>query len=340
EIDTTANFNSPALRTDTSSETTVDPGGEFYFNKWYYWRFKGVNSYDTSNWSDTWTFQSTTNVYQFQPANKSVNISNKPLLDFGGISGATGYQYFLSTDSSFKNDKPVNVIGQANTRFIVNVMYGATYYWKVRAYHAKDTSTWSATWTFTTKNAPVIASPNLTSPKNNAINVPPGKVTFTWNANGVTAGIFDFQLAYTNDFSTTVVSGENLPNTSAAINGIKENLEYFWRVRTHKDTLVSQWSTVYKFTTAQSVGFADEVAAQNDFKIYPNPATQILYIASPENALVQQIILQQMNGKILYSENNNQTNFTSINIEKLKPGIYIIGIRTNNGLIYKRFVKQ
>lgn len=338
ELDTTPNFNSPAFRTDTSSETSINSGEELYFNKWYYWHFRAVNDYDTSDWSDTWRFQSTTTVFLFEPKNKSTNNSNKPKIDFGGIGGATGYQYLISKDSTFKNVKPVSVFGQANTKHEIYAGYGATFYWKVRAFHAKDTSPWSERWSFTTKSTPVIPAPTLTAPRNNIV-VLPGKVTFTWNSNGVTAKHFDFQLAYTNDFSSPVVDGQ-VPNAFAVINGIQEDAVYFWRVRTYADTLVSAWSATYKFNT-KGVGIGEEDAEDKTVNVYPNPATQKLYITNAENALLEGYTLYDVNGRALIQETQIlSAKQQEIDITGLKPGLYILHIRTNNGMVHKRIIKQ
>jgi hypothetical protein len=340
ELDTTPNFNSPAFRTDTSSETTINSGYELYFNKWYYWHFRAVNKYDTSDWSDTWRFQSTTTVFLFKPANKSYNNSNKPHIDFGGIGGATGYQYLLSKDSTFKDVKPISVFGQANTDFDVYAGYGATFYWKVRAFHAKDTSPWSATWIFTTKNAPVLPAPTLTYPKNNNTTVQPGKVTFTWNSNGINAFSYDFQLSYSDDFSSAIIDTK-VPNAFAVVNSMKPEQQYFWRVRTYYDTLISPWSSTSKFTTLQNTGIEENTTGTDLVKIFPNPATQTLYIQAAKNALLQAYTLMDVNGRILYqnAELGNKTE-EKIDISQLKPGLYILNITSDKGNIYRRVIKQ
>jgi hypothetical protein len=105
------------------------------------------------------------------PFNNSTNNQPNELLDWGGVTGATGYEYKLSTDPGLAGASAISVSGtsQANT---ANLLFGTVYYWRVRALKTTapiDSSLWSTIWSFTTVeqltllapfNASLFAAPN------------------------------------------------------------------------------------------------------------------------------------------------------------------------------------
>jgi glycosidase len=71
-----------------------------------------------------------------------------------------------------------------------------------------------------------------------------------------------------------------------------------------------------------------------DFKFYPNPANNTLFIEGLTQPLV--ITITDLNGKIV---NNAEILNNQINISNLKKGIYILKIIDKNGVITKKFLK-
>lgn len=71
------------------------------------------------------------------------------------------------------------------------------------------------------------------------------------------------------------------------------------------------------------------------FSVFPNPATNFLYINSEENATVEILNLQ---GKSL-SKSNIPSN-GSVDVSVLKGGVYLVRIKTDNGVVTSKFVKQ
>lgn len=73
-------------------------------------------------------------------------------------------------------------------------------------------------------------------------------------------------------------------------------------------------------------------------KVYPNPASDfvILNSVSPLNS----IQLLDVNGRVLRLLNGNQSTEVSIGISDLNSGVYILNIKTENGMVSKRFVKN
>lgn len=73
-------------------------------------------------------------------------------------------------------------------------------------------------------------------------------------------------------------------------------------------------------------------------KIFPNPASDLVMInsSSPLNT----IQLLDVNGRIIKVIDANQASEFSIEISDLNSGVYILNIKTENGMTSKRFVKN
>lgn len=87
------------------------------------------------------------------------------------------------------------------------------------------------------------------------------------------------------------------------------------------------------FTTSRS-NIADNqgVGVENystsnlsDFKVYPNPATDLLTIYSENSANIQNVNIYDLQGKMIQ---NIQYNYSKIDISQIKSGLYIIQITT------------
>jgi len=345
QLDTSAGFFSPALLSGWSKTSTGNPGGNFYFNKWYYWRFKAISGNDTSDWSQVWRFQSTDTMFLYTPANKAVNIAANPVLEWGGVIGATGYQYVVSTDPGFSGANIMTEGADSNTAQLKNLSAGATYYWKMRALDKRDTSSWSVVWSFTTKAAPVLTPPSLLSPSNNAVNVgilaPNNHVGFIWNANGVQVDSFSFELAFDNSFANPLVAGPVFIN-SAAVDNMQGGKIYYWRVRSRKGALTSAWSPAFKFTTEQTVGIDADIPGNNRLEIYPQPAHNMMTVALPHNEAYSTVSVRIMgvDGKTVMTGQLPATDHLHIHTSGLPAGIYLLRLETQTKIYIRKIVVE
>jgi len=76
------------------------------------------------------------------------------------------------------------------------------------------------------------------------------------------------------------------------------------------------------------------------FNMYPNPATNVVNITNTENMLVEQVIVYDINGKQVTTQNYNSEQQIQLNIENLASGTYMLHIQTNAGLAIKKLVKK
>lgn len=77
--------------------------------------------------------------------------------------------------------------------------------------------------------------------------------------------------------------------------------------------------------------------ASNSFSIYPNPSNGFVKIRQEEGSL-EQILLYDLSGKKVFVKNCNQQE-TTIDIQKLKPGIYFVKIISTEGIFVKEIIK-
>jgi len=85
--------------------------------------------------------------------------------------------------------------------------------------------------------------------------------------------------------------------------------------------------------TGGNVGISE---ISNEVSIYPNPATDVLNVVV-ESAEVQNVIIYNVDGKIVVSEANPST---AINVAELPAGAYIVEVSTINGNSRTQFMKK
>jgi len=92
------------------------------------------------------------------------------------------------------------------------------------------------------------------------------------------------------------------------------------------------------FTTNETDAGVNQVAKNAIAKVYPNPATNILYVDIIDNS-VQQISVINMTGQVI-SNYNTSTNHIEINTATLPAGTYLLQLAGNGGSAQMRFVKE
>lgn len=77
--------------------------------------------------------------------------------------------------------------------------------------------------------------------------------------------------------------------------------------------------------------------ADNQFAIYPVPASEIIYVKTQKNELVNcSIVLFDINGKIKVTSFVIDNNVTEINVSSLPAGLYYLKIRSDNGCMFHK----
>jgi hypothetical protein len=140
----------------------------------YYWRVRSTEPV-YSPWSATWSFAPalgaaesslTDTPMATSPSSGATNVPVRPAFAWSPVSGSTGYEFMLATDSGF-NSVVVSKLGDnalPTTAWSCDrdLDYSTTYFWKVRPISATSYGEW-VTNVFTTEAAPSAASPSSSS---------------------------------------------------------------------------------------------------------------------------------------------------------------------------------
>ncbi|MGA9119672.1 MAG: fibronectin type III domain-containing protein [Bacteroidota bacterium] len=184
------------------------------------------------------------------PADQSMDVSILPTLSWNSSDGAGVYNLQIATDPSF-GSVALEEQGLATTSYALSAALANTtqYYWRVNAQQGTDVSEWSSSWTFTTIAVPSPPPvPTLVSPADQAIDVPV-LTPLTWNAS---EGAESYALQISSDpgFGSMVFQVEGVVGTSYTLTtALANSTQYYWRVNARKGSEVSNWSSVWAFTT-------------------------------------------------------------------------------------------
>ena len=222
----------------------------------YYWRVMAKNEQGQSPWSTVWWFTTASGEPPAAPVLISPAIGSRvalrPTLTWHAVTGATGYEVVVSASQSF-----VPVAWSANvtttSALTGTLAAGTKYYWHVKAKNASGGGAWSATWYFVTESVERPAVPVLYAPANGATGVPTN-VLLVWLASARASG-YVVQVAVDETFAHVVWAQEIHGGTTAAEPlGLLPSTRYFWRVKAFNSVGVSDWSTIWRFTTKAPAG--------------------------------------------------------------------------------------
>jgi uncharacterized protein (TIGR02145 family) len=216
----------------------------------YYWRVNAINSFGTSSWSNTWSFNTIGTTPQpptlLSPINDATNVSTSPILSWISSSNATSYTLQVSENDSFTN-LVYNQSGLTNTSLqIFGISNSKKYFWRVLAINSYGISGWSSSWSFTTI-VTVPFGPTLSSPSDGTIQAPLSLILY-WNVSN-TATSYTLQVSTNSLFSTFVYNQSGLTNTNQQISGLNNFTKYYWRVNAINSFGTSSWSNTWSFIT-------------------------------------------------------------------------------------------
>jgi len=182
------------------------------------------------------------------PANSAVNQAVNVLLDWNPVSGGVAYEINLDTSATFSNPQVVTV--QFSAWQTSELLFGTTYYWRVRAIDASSAvSAWSLVRSFNS-----IASPTGTSPAQSS-NYACLQPVLTWGAlSGVS--VYECEFDSVNTFDSPYFRSQVVSNTNKfQVFGNQYGEQYFYRVRAMHSNDTSAWSPVVSFITRDSTIF-------------------------------------------------------------------------------------
>lgn len=127
-------------------------------------------------------------------------------------------------------------------------------------------------------------------------------------------------------------------NNKLNLKNLQCNKDYVWQIRTVCDTagvdVVSDFSAVQNFTTL--ICREGEGIMEENISIYPNPATDMVFISS--NEAISSIMIIDMSGKTIMEYQNGELFNEGIDISQFSAGMYIIRIETINTINNKQLI--
>lgn len=91
-------------------------------------------------------------------------------------------------------------------------------------------------------------------------------------------------------------------------------------------------------TLPSYLGIDDFISSK--FNIFPNPVTDMVTISNAENIGVEEVIVYDIYGKIVKSQKCKSESEIQLNIEDLASGVYMLHIKTEEGVAVKKIVKK
>ncbi len=252
QIASDTNFNS--LRYSQIISDTTFNADNLTYNTTFYWRVRAKKGNSYSNWSEKRSFtikeQEVPAPILIQPQNLSVNVALTPLFKWHKVGSATNYLFQLSLNADFSIliANELNLIDSTYT-LSTSLEPNTQYYWRVATFRQSKLSDWSSVWRFTTQEE-TLNSPILNSPSNNAVGLPL-TVNFVWN-DVQNATSYHFQLSQNKEFSMLVKDEPEISQKNIIVKDLIYNTKYYWRVLAKNNTLVSNWSETWNFTSQKS----------------------------------------------------------------------------------------
>ena len=99
-------------------------------------------------------------------------------------------------------------------------------------------------------------------------------------------------------------------------------------------TFTNQFSQI-----CYSVGIGEGLESLR-FEIYPNPANSILNVKSIQGEMNAKLSISDLTGRVLLIQDFSNQVESTLSLEKLLSGMYLISIETDKGLVTKTFIKQ
>lgn len=143
-------------------------------------------------------------------------------------------------------------------------------------------------------------------------------------------GDFTYNISYTLPAMTTITGGHHV---NKAWHTRLVALVYNYDATNANNCAVMNAATCPKFT-ATSVGI-DEVASNVELNVYPNPATNFVVLNANNN--INTVTVVNTLGQTIYTNNAVNAESFQLNTQNYASGMYIVTIKTDNGISTKRF---
>lgn len=179
-------------------------------------------------------------------------------LDWYAVNGVGEVTYSVLIDTSSQFQNPSTYTSATSAYITENLMFGETYFWKVKAMDDTGDSDWSDPFSFTVMN-----EVNLHAPANGNTGAAPD-VNLVWSnklgTNNYISGITYYEIEFgldSNAMSLESVALGTYPDDTnyyyKSTSYLLFDTTYYWRVRVKHDEDMGDWSEIWSFTTIDGI---------------------------------------------------------------------------------------
>ncbi len=336
QFDSVNTFNSGFLKEDEMTTTNWSTTNNWYGDM-YYWRVRGINGTDTSDWSLIRCLTTKDSIGLKFPADGATNVHPTDTLKIYSIYGTTGYQFAFDTDPAFSaplyfdwdSSALVIIPGDTSAKGPMDTIPFGTFYYKVRLYNNVDTSKWSNVRSLST-----VDKVTLSAPADDATNVVV-TTNFSWTE---IRGTKYYVLEYDTSAAFTAPTKVNVTGLSYdPPTNLLSQTDYYWRVRavTERDT-TPVWDE-YHFKTYFGVGIDENSAVS--YSVYPNPTSGIFNVTI-ESASSARLEILNVLGDVVLSQDNLVNGVNTISMSSLNNGVYMLRLYIDGNMSTSRIIKK
>jgi hypothetical protein len=247
----------------------------------YWWRVRGQNPADVSEYAETRSFRTTIGTPQLiSPSDGELFAPESPVLLWSEVPGAARYRVQVATDSLFSQVVLDDSLLSANTRTSGPLVRLQRYYWRVRAKSADGLSigVYSSTRSFRIVPAPPPAT-ILTAPPDGSVNqLLSSPLRWRRSAGAESYGV---QIAEDSLFTIKVADDSTITDTTYQPSSLEGLRRYFWRVRCLNPGGSSAYTSRWSFSTV--IGTPVPIAPAQDTTDQP-VAARIVWSPVPRAA--------------------------------------------------------
>lgn len=93
-------------------------------------------------------------------------------------------------------------------------------------------------------------------------------------------------------------------------------------------------------TNSDPLSSLENQLSADQFNIYPNPASDIIYIENNSSTNQIKISILDVQGKEVFNNSYNSGEIITVNMANLNKGIYLVKLENGNSLIFKKVIKN
>jgi uncharacterized repeat protein (TIGR03803 family) len=275
--------------------------------------------------------ENTPAIEVLRPASGATNVLVNDTHRVTFTPGALWYSIDFSTTPDFSSGVLTSTYESSSNLPRVNLAYNTKYYARAKS------SLWpyyGTTISFTTRSAESYGW--VTNPKDGSVNVEAATLKVTGNLVPY-ATRYTIQLSPIADFSSGVITKTSTVDNQRTLTftGLQYSTLYYARMKTN----ISGFGRVTSFTTKANTE-AVMVAQESVINLHPNPSTTFFNVSIQQpTASEAHIVMTKLTGEIVEEQVVRAGN----NIELgnyAEKGIYIVRIKTADGVVVRRVVKE